>query len=479
MAITATFYTFSKRENSTKKPTSGGTPISITFKEETNFLQPVIEVHYAGAFNFNYCYINFTGRYYFIESVDSIAYNAYTLQLNVDVLASHIDTALGQNVFATFCSYDFNEWLDDTRITTGHNITIERGTAHNPAVIIPPDNNGVIKMQGILAAITDNGYLMGMDFCIDDASGSDIAPLIRKFSDLNFIQSLKSGSPWDAVCEVYYVPFTIYQCIDVSERQRALELWDFHFICDRIESNTPKHHTASVALPLPSNIDFRFADKYVKYYINVPFSGLVQIPTSLVLKAYNDAQGVNPSAQVVYSADPFTGQFAAEVSVGGTSLGMYGANLKVPVQLGGRLSQNSVITKNAILGGAGAAAAAMAGGAGVLSIATLAGAGVGALAGGIKGAVDIPPLQSTGTYGGNAAIPQINQNLWQFYCVKVETDSNIDPATLADIAGRPAQKITTIQNGYIQASNASIALAASPEEIRQFNTFLNGGVYVE
>lgn len=474
--IKATFYQFAKRENSTKRPTGGGVELTVTLKEETNLINPSLEVHYAGAFLYNYCYIDFTGRYYYVSNADSIAKDTYNLNLECDVLATWIEAVRGQYVYAAMSSYAFDEWLDDNRITTGHTIETAKGTAYAAECFNTPLETRVMPMTAVLAAITENPRLMGIDFLFyNDAT---IAGILSKFADLDFVQSLKSGSPWDAICEAYYVPFNLGACIDVSEYVEATKIWGIDVLAKRFISSTPKHYTRSFQFPVPSNIDFRFSEKYVKYYVNIPFSGLVQVPTSLVLKAYQDGNG-HPTAYVTYSADPFTGQFACELTVAGTSLGIYGANLKMPFQLGGRQAQSSIILRSGVMGAITAATAATAAGVPMLSQAALMSGAVGGTIGAARGAVDIPPVESIGHYGGNAALAQINLNICDFYGLKVETDSNIDPATLTAIAGRPTEKRIAIANGFIQTINASVSFAGMSDEIRQFNSLLNGGIYVE
>ena len=70
-------------------------------------------------------------------------------------------------------------------------------------------------------------------------------------------------------------------------------------------------------------------------------------------------------------------------------------------------------------------------------------------------------------------------NSHNFQLCMAECDPSIDPATLVAIAGRPAEKVTTVQNGYIKTASASVAFAGLAEEVERFNNLLNGGVYVE
>ena len=59
MSFTATFYTFSKRINSTKQPT-GGSEYSIELKAGSSAINPTIRLDVGQSGNptgYNYCYI--------------------------------------------------------------------------------------------------------------------------------------------------------------------------------------------------------------------------------------------------------------------------------------------------------------------------------------------------------------------------------------------------------------------------------------
>ena len=63
----------------------------------------------------------------------------------------------------------------------------------------------------------------------------------------------------------------------------------------------------------------------------------------------------------------------------------------------------------------------------------------------------------------------------------IEGDSNIDPATLAAVAGRPTQRVITISSGcgYVQAVNESVSISGLMSEAEAVNSILNGGAYFE
>ena len=47
MAITVTLYSFNKRENSTKRPSSGGTDYSCTLIDNTSLMNPTFKLSIA------------------------------------------------------------------------------------------------------------------------------------------------------------------------------------------------------------------------------------------------------------------------------------------------------------------------------------------------------------------------------------------------------------------------------------------------
>ena len=72
MAITVTLYSFTKRENSTKQPLSGGTDYSCTLIDDTSLMNPTFKLSIASnPIGKNYCYVSDFNRYYFITDIIS------------------------------------------------------------------------------------------------------------------------------------------------------------------------------------------------------------------------------------------------------------------------------------------------------------------------------------------------------------------------------------------------------------------------
>ena len=108
MAITVTLYSFTKRENSTKRPTSGGTDYSCVLIDETSLMNPVFKLEIgSNPIGKNYCYVSDFNRYYFITDITS-SQNFWYISCKCDVLAS-FKTEIGSQshyVLRSASSYD-------------------------------------------------------------------------------------------------------------------------------------------------------------------------------------------------------------------------------------------------------------------------------------------------------------------------------------------------------------------------------------
>ena len=88
MPITVTLYSFTKRENSTKRPSSGGTDYSCTLIDNTSLMNPTFKLSIvSNPIGKNYCYVSDFHRYYFIKDISSYQ-NFWYITCTCDVLAS-------------------------------------------------------------------------------------------------------------------------------------------------------------------------------------------------------------------------------------------------------------------------------------------------------------------------------------------------------------------------------------------------------
>ena len=118
MSFNATFYQFSKKKNSTKVPSSGGTTFAIEILEPSSILSPTIRLKTSNPVNFNYCRIPTYNRYYFVTDWTS-DHNTWIAHLSVDVLATYASDILATRQYVLRSGSEHDEFIiDDAYIMT-------------------------------------------------------------------------------------------------------------------------------------------------------------------------------------------------------------------------------------------------------------------------------------------------------------------------------------------------------------------------
>lgn len=91
MAFNVTFYSFSKRENSTYRPTDPGETYSCVLKAESNISSPeiILDIGTANNPEWNYAYIEEFDRYYYVSDWRWIENRLWSASLSTDLLATY------------------------------------------------------------------------------------------------------------------------------------------------------------------------------------------------------------------------------------------------------------------------------------------------------------------------------------------------------------------------------------------------------
>ena len=113
MAITVTLYSFTKRENSTKRPVSGGTDYSCVLIDDTSLMNPVFKLEIgSNPIGKNYCYVSDFNRYYFITDITS-SQNFWYISCKCDVLASFKTEIGDQSHYVLRAASAYDEYISD------------------------------------------------------------------------------------------------------------------------------------------------------------------------------------------------------------------------------------------------------------------------------------------------------------------------------------------------------------------------------
>lgn len=117
MAFNVTFLSFTKRENSTKTPTStqisNGLNKTCVLIDDTSFMNPTFKIEHAyNMASYNYCYVQEFRRYYFITDIRSYQ-NFWYISCTCDVLATYKTTIGSSSHYVLRAASSYDEYITD------------------------------------------------------------------------------------------------------------------------------------------------------------------------------------------------------------------------------------------------------------------------------------------------------------------------------------------------------------------------------
>lgn len=134
------FYKFCGDKREISKTLTDDLELEGVLRDQSNLLSPQIMVR-SDIREYNYCYIDVFGRYYYINDIDSYRNGLWVVKLNVDVLMSYKDSILNLrgivsrlnetdyvNDSSVFDSRDLHERIDwDDELKLGSYILVAKG----------------------------------------------------------------------------------------------------------------------------------------------------------------------------------------------------------------------------------------------------------------------------------------------------------------------------------------------------------------
>ena len=214
--MTAEFYNFSKRRNSTKTPSLAGTQKTIVLKENTSITSPSIVLS-GHDFSYNYVYITEFGRYYFVNDMIVLDNNMTQYDLVEDVLASNI-TAIGNTkAMIIRSSSGYNVWIPDDHVYVSAQKTIAR-TVDETSVYFANSTGcylvSVINEEGSYSNFAAQYY--------DNATG--IQALAGQLMDNNIINDVLMyyNNVSNAIISLKWMPFD-YTSVSSASGMTTLE----------------------------------------------------------------------------------------------------------------------------------------------------------------------------------------------------------------------------------------------------------------
>lgn len=474
-----TLLNFSKRINSTKKPTAeqlaaGKVFNNLTLKQLTNIDNPNLIL--AGAkdedYKFNYAYVKEWDRYYHIKTSDLRHEDIYTAKLELDDLATYKDDILATSAYIVYSSTGYNRWIKDDRFPLLiHGAEYVRSTsqimANGEPLFISGSNETVLlttvsKNEGLVTWITTEE---GVRAIIDDLTADDTiwGSLTNQFGDAmgSIIQVLRLPINVDALPKSANMEQVYLGNAPLKDSVTGGDVFMYKL--------TSKVLNASGGISLPvTYTDFRFSEPYCSMKISLPFVGVIDFPIS----------EMSPSGALDWdlSIDLMTGALTYAFK---NPDNIYKVVASYSGQCGGLVPITSTQIANA-----SSIFSSIATGSASIGLSVLSGNPAPAVIGGIgsivQGFYGMNQKSTTvlGSFSGGRS-EEITGSRINVVVEKFPTAN--EPDNITAIEGRPVCKVDTLSNysGYMKTQGFSIDIAANSDVINSINKKLDAGIYIE
>ena len=483
MSVSADFYKFSKRKNSTKQPTGTGTVYNVDLKSGTSLLAPTLLLNNSGKPDFNYCV--FMGMYYFITDIYSIRNDLWEVYLSVDALATAKAAILATTAYVVYDSVSNTE-IPDNRFPIKTTKSVDASTAACPLV---PDSGcyilsltgsngttGVYKVTaGELSALIDDvAYINNNLFDFSGAppaptynSGNQISDIVEnlRIAGETFVsnwiylrdclkytisQFFGSGNCSDNIRQCLFIPFN--RGTTYGQNRIYLGTFATQQFMEKLATDTI-YDSATVSIPWQAN-DYRRRSPYTDVYLYIPYIGMQKLSSENLVG--------QSSVTVGYALSLRDGSLIATVTSGSQIIGQYSGNVGISVPVG-ISNLNMPKAAQSILTGIVAATSKNWGAVGMAAI--------------NLGDSVTPNFTCLGGLDGLASIAT-NQNIT---CYTVFHDTVAAPNSGLSVIGSPtmAPKSLATLTGYCQCMDAHVEADLPSTILDTVDSFLNSGFFIE
>lgn len=489
MSVTASFYKFSKRRNSTKQPTGAGTDFSVDLKSGTSYISPTFLLNNSGIPDYNY--LTFEGSYYFIDDIVSERNDLWSIQCSIDPLATFKTGILAGTHFVSYSSQLGDSWLVDTRLPVLKSTTASKATASMGSLFttggfyvltaIGKDGCGVYAMdlsqiKQLIANISNWSNNGITDIANDSMNlGYDFSSVENALESLGKM-TIQSGFLGNAYADApacirscIWVPFFASPFVDTGAQ---LYLGSFDTgLHPFILKSTPVTGSTSVSIP------WHFSDWRRGYcedvYLYLPLVGMVALSSDSLTHV--------SSLTIRYSATATDGCVCYQVVAGNEIIGSYGGQCSANYPIG--ISQQASAGQIAQTAFAGLEKSVNMAVNSSVSPVSIAGASIGEVMAGVEAVYNVADTALSrnnscigGVGGGAGSGLDLNAT-----CYTVAHDTIINPSDMRDTMGLPTMKPLALSTltGFCQCSNAHAELDAPAPILNAVDRFLNTGFFIE
>ena len=271
-------YHFSKRKNSTKRPTGQGTTVPCLLKSNTSFQNPVFKLKLAldSALQFNY--LKWADHYYFINSTVSLNNDMVEISASEDVLATYRTEISNYTCFIERSNHQ-NPLLDDPLYLPTEDWQKQDTIVAQPVNVFVTGYAGNYTMRIVGAAGVETYYI----------TEKQLGLLVSfMYTADNFQELIENATtkflfdPAKYIVDLKWLPFRSSNFISIMNDVN-LGYWDSGVQALLIggASNSPVVHFSynlELTNPLYSNTDFRFYNgNFSRYFVQLPCIGVIPV----------------------------------------------------------------------------------------------------------------------------------------------------------------------------------------------------------
>ena len=451
MSYSVSFYNFSKRRNSTARPSGSGTQIDVLLKENTSLYNPVFEL--SGGNYPSYTYASWQGLYYYVTNIVSTGNNLYEVECELDPMGSAKSDILSTTAFVNRSSSSYDIYMPDNELSNKAKIVDHGHTVSSLTGIF--DSTGcyimrVIGKEGIDTFILTQSDLHDiLDFMFDDGNFTDV---------LGDVVIKAVFNPFQYIASLQYTPLSYTWVSDGAFNST------FHFGWWPINTDTYKKTTRTglhilgqtVTLPSAYFGDFRDYDtRFTRCNMILPGGIETEMPSSWLSLA---------SLKIEIVFDILTGKAQYLITDSGSNvMSTFSAQLGFDVQIGQQAVSAGGVISNAVAAGVGFG---MGNALGVLS-------GIGGLSGAVS-AITQPNPSIVGSQQ-TALFAQVQSG------VEIEY-TRYESGTYAGASiGRMLNQEVTLSTltGFCKCSAASVDTDLPAQYKDEINGYLNSGFFIE
>lgn len=460
------FSGFSKRIDSTKRPTGTGTQVTVFLKNGCDLKNPVFELN---TLDFTINYVKAFDAYYFahVENIDGHRCN---IICTIDYLATFKTQIGSYRGLIEYTSSSSKKTILDPRNTPTDIITAKATTFTLSGISINAVGGYIV---GVLSN-SPSGDVGVVDYYT--MTSSQMRDFCNELYDQNFIQRLidQFQAVQDSLVSCIWVPLTGIGGGSVSVHiGREVMTATGGKISDRLISFT----SGSTTLNFSSNsggagtaMTYLEKSPYCTGALYLPFVGFVAIDMDLA--AYYKSMSIDGYVDIL------TGDIAYNVRYGGGKVSTYNGNLatKVPISSAGYDAIGISTGAMTVIGGAAAAIGGIiTGGAGT----AIAGGLAAAVGGGVSAAKSAELHTMINGSNSSAIGASLGASPYAIIIQNEPSETNLTAFQAAH--GMPYFEVATISSlsGYVKCFDASVSIPGDGEEQSTINGYLNSGFYYE